>query len=68
MFGSGSRCEVSDEGAADFAQRFYRHWLTQAESDPPAAFRDAQLEAMAVAPDPPARPDQTWAHFVLIGA
>ena len=58
---------VSDEGAADFVQRFYRHWLAQAESDPPAAFRAAQLEAMAAPPDSPARRDQTWAHFVLVG-
>src|SRR5689334_16714115 len=26
---------ISDEGAVDFMQRFYRHWLGQAESDPP---------------------------------
>ncbi|MFL5288375.1 MAG: CHAT domain-containing protein [Rhodopila sp.] len=58
---------VSDEGAADFVQRFYRHWLGQAESDPPAAFRAAQLEAMNASPGSPARRDQTWAHFVLIG-
>jgi CHAT domain-containing protein len=58
---------VSDAGAADFMGRFYRHWLGQSRSDPAAAFRAAQLEAMAAAPASPARRDQTWAHFVLVG-
>ena len=58
---------VSDEGAADFMGRFYRHWLGQTGSDPAAAFRAAQLEAIAAAPAGPPRRDQTWAHFVLVG-
>jgi len=61
---------VSDPGAADFIERFYRHWLGQGagRSDPAAAFRAAQLEAMAAPPEAsPARRDGTWAQFVLIG-
>ena len=50
---------VSDEGAADFMQRFYRHWLGQARSDPASAFRAAQLEAMTADSASPARRDQT---------
>ena len=60
--------KVSDEGAADLMVRFYRHWLAQAKSDPAAAFRAAQREAMAAPPaDSAARRDRTWAHFVLVG-
>jgi CHAT domain-containing protein/uncharacterized RDD family membrane protein YckC/Flp pilus assembly protein TadD len=58
---------VSDPGAADFMERFYRHWLAQRRSDPAAAFRAAQLEAIAAPPDSPARRDQTWAQFVIVG-
>ncbi len=46
---------------------FYRQWLGQKRSDPVAAFRAAQLEAMAAPPDSPARRDQAWAQFVLVG-
>ena len=58
---------VSDAGAAALMGRFYRHWLGQGRSDPAAAFRAAQLEAIAAAPAGPPRRDQTWAHFVLVG-
>jgi CHAT domain-containing protein len=59
---------VTDEGAADFMQRFYRHWLGQARSDPAAAFRATQVEVLAAAPSASAaRRDQTWAQFVLVG-
>jgi CHAT domain-containing protein len=69
--------EVSDPGAADFMERFYRCWLGQERfyhrwlgrrhSDPVAAFRAAQLETIAAPPDTPARRDRTWAQFVMIG-
>ena len=58
---------VSDAGAADFMGRFYRHWLGQGRSDPAAAFRAAQLEAMGAASAGASRRDQIWAHFVLVG-
>jgi CHAT domain-containing protein len=56
---------VWDRGAAEFMERFYHHWLRQpARSDPAAALRAAQVEAMAAgAAGGPA----TWAHFVLVG-
>ena len=58
---------VSDEGAASFMGSFYRHWLGQAHSDPAAAFRAAQIEAIRAAPGSPAGGDPTWAQFVLVG-
>jgi CHAT domain-containing protein len=58
---------VGDRGAAEFTRRFYHHWLGQAgRSDPAAALRAAQLEAIADAAKG-AGADQTWAQFVLIG-
>jgi CHAT domain-containing protein len=54
---------VGDYGASNFMQRFYYHWLAQARSDPAAALRAAQLEAIT-APD---FRDPTWAYFALIG-
>ena len=60
---------VGDRGAAEFTRRFYHHWLGQAgRSDPAAALRAAQLEAItAPAGHSGGGPDQTWAQFVLIG-
>jgi len=49
-------------------QRFYRQWLAQERSDPAAAFLATQREVLAApAATSPARRDQTWAQFVLIG-
>ena len=58
---------VSDEGAARFMGSFYRHWLSQARSDPAAAFQAAQREAISAMPASPAGGDPTWAQFVLVG-
>jgi CHAT domain-containing protein len=58
---------VDDAGASAFMQRFYHHWLGQTgRSDPAAALRAAQLEAIA---DNAAgtNTDTTWTHFALIG-
>jgi CHAT domain-containing protein len=54
---------VSDQGASAFMQRFYHHWLAQPRSDPAAALRDTQAEAIS-APD---QHDNTWVYFALIG-
>ena len=54
---------VGDQSASSFMQRFYYHWLAQAGSDPAAALRAAQVEAIT-APEPH---DPTWAYFSLIG-
>jgi CHAT domain-containing protein/Tfp pilus assembly protein PilF len=54
---------VGDQGASSFMQRFYHHWLAQAGSDPAAALRAAQVEAIT-APEPH---DPTWAYFSLVG-
>ena len=54
---------VGDQGASTFMQRFYHHWLAQAGSDPAAALRAAQVEAIT-APEPH---DPTWAYFSLVG-
>jgi CHAT domain-containing protein len=55
---------VSDQAASEFIERFYRHWLGQAISDPGAALRAAQLEFLAEG-------DQAnraiWAQFLLVG-
>ena len=58
---------VGDRGAADYMARFYHHWLSQpGRSDPAAALRAAQLEAIEAASKGPGA-DPTWAQFVLIG-
>jgi CHAT domain-containing protein len=54
---------VGDQGASAFMQRFYHHWLAQERSDPAAALRTAQVEAIT-APEPH---DPTWAYFALVG-
>jgi CHAT domain-containing protein len=54
---------VGDQGASTFMQRFYHHWLAQTGSDPAAALRAAQIEAIT-APKPH---DPTWAYFALVG-
>jgi CHAT domain-containing protein len=54
---------VDDQGASRFMQRFYHYWLAQKRSDPAAAFRAAQLEAITAE----ASHDPTWAYFILIG-
>ncbi len=53
---------VSDQQAAKFMQRFYFHWLSQKQSDPAAALRDAQAE-YANAPNQ----DTTWTSFIIVG-
>ena len=53
---------VDDEQAAKFMQRFYFHWLSQKQSDPTAALRDAQAE-YASAPTQ----DTTWTSFIIVG-
>jgi CHAT domain-containing protein len=53
---------VDDEQAAKFMQRFYFHWLSQKQSDPAAALRDAQAE-YANAPNQ----DTTWTSFIIVG-
>lgn len=56
---------VSDASGSSFVQRFYFYWLGQTLSDPPAALRLAQQEAIRT----PAKnkPDTTWAQFILVG-
>ena len=54
---------VGDQSASSFMQRFYYHWLAQAGSDPAAALRAAQLEAITT----PQPHDPTWAYFSLVG-
>jgi CHAT domain-containing protein/tetratricopeptide (TPR) repeat protein len=53
---------VDDEGAAQFMQRFYFHWLRQTRSDPAAALRQAQREQID-----DATTDSTWTGFLLVG-
>ncbi len=53
---------VDDEQAARFMQRFYFHWLSQKQSDPAAALRDAQAE-YTNAPNQ----DTTWTSFIIVG-
>jgi CHAT domain-containing protein len=58
---------VADQGASAFMQRFYHHWLgQQGRSDPAAAFRAAQREAIGAVARGESK-DQTWAQFALIG-
>ncbi len=58
---------VGDQGASAFMQRFYFHWLSQSgRSDPAAALRAAQQEAIADAASGTGA-DPTWAQFVMIG-
>ena len=59
--------KVGDQSAAAFMQRFYHHWLGQVgRSDPAAALRTAQQEAIA-AISRGTNTDQTWAQFIMIG-
>jgi CHAT domain-containing protein len=58
---------VADHGAAAFMQRFYHHGLGQpGRSDPAAALRAAQVEAIAATAQGTGM-NQTWAQFVMVG-
>jgi CHAT domain-containing protein/tetratricopeptide (TPR) repeat protein len=56
---------VDDEGAADFMQLFYHHWVSQEHDDPAAALRDTQRDYLK--PNSPLSKDPTWSNFILVG-
>ncbi len=56
---------VDDEGAANFMQLFYNHWLTQEHDDPAAALRDTQRDYLK--PGTPLSNDPIWSNFILVG-
>ena len=59
--------KVNDQAAAAYMRRFYHYWLSQpGRSDPAAALRAAQREAIADN-ERLATANQIWAQFVLIG-
>jgi CHAT domain-containing protein/tetratricopeptide (TPR) repeat protein len=56
---------VDDEGAANFMQLFYHHWLSQEHDDPAAALRDTQRDYLK--PSTPLSNDPIWSNFILVG-
>ncbi|POF29862.1 CHAT domain-containing tetratricopeptide repeat protein [Roseibium marinum] len=55
---------VGDQAAKEFMKRFYRNWLSQTVSDPPAALRKTKLWYLQQT-NPAISDPQNWAPFIL---